>query len=137
LSKKTTPRSGEQLDGWEHVLVTRVNWAIGRQNVTVALMLSTVIGALSILRIGGEGAPYVFMLFVGLVLFEFWVVFNFESSIIFYQLELGDVRFDWKISESSLIWWWFNKDGKINKLFFSLTELLIIAGFYVAYLFLH
>ena len=115
MSKTPLPiRDETPLNGFEQVLVTKINWAIGRQNVTVALLLSTLIGTITLSRLGGSGAPIILVILIVAIILEFWAIFNFEEAIIFYQFTLTEIRLDWKIRDDSLIWWWFKANGKID-----------------------
>lgn len=115
------------------VFINKINWAIGRQNVTVALLVSTLIGSFTIMRLGGSGAPVILAPLLVVVLFEFWAIFNFESAIIQCQLELGKIRIDWEIRKDSLVWFWFKANGTINYWRFIPTGIFIIIGYVITY----
>lgn len=126
-------RDPSPLGGSEQVLVNKINWTIGRQNITVAILLSSVVGSFAALRIDVPGYPLIYALFVLAVLFEFWWIFNFEQTILQYHFALEEIRLDWTVPKDTPVWAWFKPDGYINYLYFIPTEILIIIGFVTAF----
>ncbi len=109
----------------EQVLIQKINWTISRQNVLVALLVTSIIGALGVVA---KIAPLYFPLIV-VILIEVWAIINYEQAIIRYQIQLQKIRAFWIIPKKTMIWACLNDDGSVNyKLLFFYEIIIFISS---------
>jgi len=119
----------DTLNGNEQVLVQKINWLIQRQNVIVALLVTSIIGSVTILKL--SISMILFPAFVVVIMIEIWAIINYEQAIVRYQLQLEKIRPFWVIPRTTMVWAFLNKkDGSINwiNLVFFEIIILIVAG---------
>jgi hypothetical protein len=127
----------KSLDVFEQIYVQKKNWTVARQNVTVAILLTSIIGAFTVLNINVGYTKLIYIGFIFAILFEYWAILNFEKRIIEYDINLEEHRSLWRFKRDTMVWWFFKIDSHVNidKLKLLLIECLIfivLISFYLA-----
>lgn len=92
----------ETISGDEQVYIQKTTWLKSRQNVVVALLYSSILGAITVMRLEAVISILLFPTFVVLIMFEFWAVINYEKTIVQYQLRLEKIRKLWDIPRNTM-----------------------------------
>lgn len=131
-------KKDDKFSAIERINIQQINWTISRQNVLVAIFLTSIIGTFQMLNSSIGYSKVIYSLFVVAIPLEFWAILNFEKHIIECDVHLEEIPNSiWKFEPNTTIKWFFNIDAHVNinkkkLLFVEFIIVIVLASLLVA-----